>query len=127
MDCQLIKKGVWSRAMPNLKSRTGSLKLNNPFVNEKPFVPSYEKDKRVDIRHLYHCEYHRLWTKEHDEYLMKRKLKFEKATKKQFPIYRKAAKMPTEVKPDLTKKTNKKYANVKAKVKTFFPKKTEIY
>lgn len=125
MDCQLIKKGIWSRAVPG-QSHKGSLKLNNPFVNEKPFMPSYESDKCVDMNRLYHFDYHRIWTKEHDEYLMKRNLKFD-TPKKQFPIYRKIVKSQSEIKSDLSKKTNKKYAHVKPKVKTFFSKKMQIY
>lgn len=64
---------------------------------------------------------------EHDEYLTKRNLKFQ-TPKKHFPIYRKKmVNVPNEIKLDLSKKTNKKYAHVKPKVKTFFTAKTQIY
>lgn len=127
MDCQLIKKGVWSRATPIVpKSRTGSIKLNNPFASEKPFTPSYEKERHVDMHRLYHFDYHRIWTQEHDEYVTKRKLKFD-VPKKSFPIYRKTVKKPAEHQTDMTKKTNKLYANVKPKVKTFFTKNKQVF
>ena len=126
MDCQLIKKGVWSRALPAVKSRTGSIKLNNPFAKEKPFIPSYERDKFIDINRLYHFDYHRIWMKEHDEYLLKRNLKFEKP-KNHFPVLRKGSKIQSTIKSDLSKKTNKKYATVKPKVKTFFSNKMQDY
>lgn len=127
MDCQLIKKGIWSRAVPAIKSNTStSFKLSNPFAKEKPFRPSYDSDKYVDMNRLYHFDYHRTWMKEHDEYLTKRNLKYQ-TPKKQFPIYRKVNKVQSEMKSDLSKKTNKKYAHVKPKVKTFFSKNTHVY
>lgn len=127
MNCHLVKKGIWSRAVPAVNSHTSTaFKLNNPFANEKPFRPSYESDKSVDMNRLYHSDYHRIWIKEHDEYLARRNSKFE-TPKKQFPIYRKVVKAQGESKSDLSKKPNKKYAHVKPKVKTFFPNKMHVY
>lgn len=123
MDCPLIRSGIWSRAMQAVKSRTSSIKLNNPFVNEKPFIPSYEKDPTIYMDRLYHFDYYQTWRQEHDEYLTKRKLKFE-VPKKQFPIYQKRVrKQPDRNQIDMAKMANKKYTNVKPKVKTFFYKK----
>lgn len=127
MNCQLIRKGIWSRAMPAVQSHTSNVfKLTNPFAKEKPFRPSYESDKNVDMNRLFHFDYHRIWMKERDEYIMQRNSKFQKP-KKQFPIYRKIANAPSDTKSDLSKKTNKKYAHVKPKVKTFFAKKMPIH
>lgn len=126
MNCQLVRKGIWSRAVPAGNSHTSNaIKLSNPFVNEKPFRPSYERDNYVDINRLYHYDYHRVWTQERNEYIKKRNLKFE-LPKKQFPIYRKIIIAPSDTKSDLTKTTNKKYAHVKPKVETFFAKKVPL-
>lgn len=124
MDRQLIKTGIWSRAIPSMKARVGSIKIYNPFVGAKPFTPSYEKEQRADMNRLYHNDYQRVWTQEREEYLRenlpKRK---DEIPKKKFPIYRKVSKIQCEIKPDSSKLTNKKYANVKPKVETYLPKK----
>lgn len=65
--------------------------------------------------------------KERDEYILKRNLKYEKQPKKQFPIYRKIVTAPTKSDSTTNGATNNKYAHIKPKVKTFFPKKTQVY
>lgn len=92
-----------------------SIKMPSPFENCKPFKPSYEKENTVNIDRLLNWDYYRMWKEEHDAYLSHRNSKI-KPPKKDFPIYRKPAKVPEEPKKP---SSNKKYANVKSKVFNF--------
>lgn len=96
-----------------------NLKIPHPFPGEKPFKPEWDKKKQlVEMPQLMNNDYLRLWTEQHDEFMVKRKEKYlSKPSKSQFPIYRKVIKI-AEPKP-IAYVTSKKYANVKSKVFNF--------
>lgn len=80
-----------------------------------------KKKEIVEMAQLINNDYLRMWTEQHDQFMMKRKEKYlTMPSQHQFPIYRKVVKV-AEPKP-MVYVTSKKYANVKSKVFNFFEK-----
>lgn len=113
----LRKTGTWSRAIPVSPYKT-TLKVSNPFVNQKPFQVNFDPDE-VEMNKLMNFDYNRMYQQQKEEFMEKRQLEF-KPIKKSFPIYRKAAPKPEPPKQnELPKKAKNKFAHVKPKVTTF--------
>lgn len=67
-------KHTWSPALPT--KPVDNIRLHK-YTYAKQFRPSYERDwQRTNISRLLSCDYHRIWIKEHVEYLERRNSKY---------------------------------------------------
>lgn len=108
----MAKIGEWSPAV-SMKYRRDNLKLNNTFINERPFIPSYDIDRKekININHLLSYEYSRIWKMEHDEFLKKRK----ENTSSKYDLKKKEITKKNENKPELDSNNKKQQKEMKTK------------
>lgn len=64
-------KNEWARTKP-IKQRD-FFKISKPFVDGKPFMPSYENEGHPSFNRLVTMDYFRTWKTERDEYVNKLK------------------------------------------------------
>lgn len=63
----------WGKSYP--KVPVDNIKLDNPFVGKPPFKVTYPWNEPPNINYLLSGEYSRIWNREHDQYLKRRRNK----------------------------------------------------